>query len=114
MVDPTAPAGPDFVRGALEMLILRSLVEQSRHGSGILHHLAEIFEALPGVMPRSIYGRLHRMERKGWIASEYRISKSNRLARYYHLTPAGWKRLETSAEAWGTVSALVSGSLLTS
>ena len=102
----------DFLRGATELLILRCVAGGPRHGSDIAAQLTELFEGVPSARVGSLYGRLRRMERLGWLASSYGVTETNRMARYYRITPAGWKQLETSAGEWSTFSGLLSGFLL--
>ena len=102
----------DFLRGAMELLILRCVAGGPRHGRDIANQLSDLFEGVPSARVGSLYGRLRRMERLGWLTSEYRVSDTNRLARFYRITPTGWKQLETSAGEWSAFSGLLSGFLL--
>lgn len=104
----------DFLRGAIELLILRSVASGPRHGRDIEGQLEQLFEGIPSVKVPSLYGRLRRLERAGWLTSAYGLTSSRRMARFYRITPAGWKKLEESAGEWGAFSGLVSGFLLTS
>jgi transcriptional regulator len=85
--------GNDLLPGTLDMLILRSLVGESRHGYGIAQHLKKISEDVLEVGESSLYPALQRLLLNGWVAAEWGTSENNRRARYYKLTAAGRKQL---------------------
>ena len=89
-----------MLQGALDMLILRTLSAGPRHGYAIARHLLEVSQDFLQVEEGSLYPALHRLERRGWLASEWGTSESNRKARYYRLTPAGRKQLQAETSAW--------------
>jgi PadR family transcriptional regulator, regulatory protein PadR len=89
-----------FLQGSLDLLILRSLSAESRHGYGIAKHLREVSQEFLQVEEGSLYPALHRLERRGWIAARWGVSEANRRAKYYSLTAAGKKRLQAETAAW--------------
>lgn len=93
----------DILQGTLDMLILRTLQWGPRHGHGIGQMLRARSEDALQVEHGSLYPALHRLEREGWLASEWRISEANRRAKYYRLTPAGKRHLAAKTSAWNAV-----------
>jgi transcriptional regulator len=90
----------DLLKGTLDLLILKALTFGSRHGYGIARWLEESSNDLLQIEEGSLYPALSRMEKRGWIRSEWGASDSNRKAKYYHLTTAGWSQLESQALGW--------------
>jgi PadR family transcriptional regulator PadR len=85
----------ELLPGTLDMLILKTLERGGvMHGYGIARHIQQTSEDVLQVEEGSLYPALQRMQLKGWIASEWGHSASNRRARYYRMTPAGRKQLE--------------------
>ena len=89
-----------FPQGSLDMLILKSLETESRHGYGIARHLRETSREFIQLEEGSLYPALHRMEKRGWIQSEWGQSESNRRAKFYRLSKAGKKQLGIETDAW--------------
>jgi len=90
--------------GALDLLVLKTLAQVgSMHGYGLVLHIQQQSDDLLRVEEGSLYPALHRIEEAGWISSEWRISKTNRRAKYYKLTPAGRKQLAREEESWQRV-----------
>lgn len=89
-----------LLQGSLDLLILRSLRASSRHGYAIAKHLREVSQEFLQVEEGSLYPALHRLERRGWIASRWGQSEANRRAKYYALTAGGKKQLQTETAAW--------------
>ena len=102
----------DFLRGAMDLVVLRVLADGPRHATGLTDELQGIFEGVASVKIGSLHGRLRELERRGWLVSEYGRSAHNRQTRLYSLTPDGWTHLERSADDWNRFAALVSGMLL--
>jgi transcriptional regulator len=82
------------------MLILRTLQWGPQHGHGIGQALRTSSEDVLQVEHGSLYPALHRLERKGWLSSEWRASEANRRAKYYKLTSAGKKQLAAEESKW--------------
>jgi len=79
--------------GTLYMLILKTLEGGPRHGYGIAQRIHQLSQDVLRVEEGSLYPALQRMLIKGWVVAEWRMSETNRRARFYQLTPAGRKRL---------------------
>lgn len=88
---------PEILPGTLDMLILRSLIRAPRHGYGIAQFLKEVSEDVLQVGESSLYPALQRLLLNGWVKAEWGASENNRRARYYTLTAAGRKQLESEA-----------------
>ncbi|HEX2664464.1 MAG TPA: PadR family transcriptional regulator [Candidatus Acidoferrum sp.] len=87
------------LQGTLDLLVLKTLSQMGElHGYGIVLHIQRASEELLSVEEGSLYPALHRMEMSGWIRSEWKVTETNRKAKYYRLTPAGQRELE-KAEA---------------
>ncbi len=101
----------DFLRGTLEMLVLRSLALEPMHGWGLAQRIelmsSDVFEIQQG----TLYPALQRMKRKGWVRSEWRQTENNRRARYYLITRAGQKQLMEERARWERASGAVNGIL---
>ena len=85
----------ELLPGTLDMLILRALVTGRKHGYGIAQRLKETSADVLQVGESSLYPALQRLLLNGWVKAEWGASENNRRARYYTLTAAGRKRLET-------------------
>ena len=92
-----------MLQGALDMLILRSLVMGPAHGHTIAHTIEHGSDRVLQVEHGSLYPALHRLEDRGWIASFWGTSENNRKAKYYRLTPAGRKQLASQTARWAQV-----------
>ncbi len=90
----------DLPQGTLDLLILKTLAPGRRHGCSIADRLRHVSDSVVQVPQGSLYPALHRLERRGWIRAEWGASETNRKARYYTLTRAGRKQLETEAADW--------------
>ena len=95
---------PELLQGTLDMLILKTLVAGPMHGYAIVRKIQEVSEDVLKVEEGSLYPALHRMERRGWISSEWGTSENNRQARFYRLSRAGRKQLESEANNWARLS----------
>ena len=89
-----------MLQGALDMLILRSLVMGPAHGHTIAHAIEHRSDHVLQVEHGSLYPALHRLENRGWIASFWGTSENNRKARYYRLTTVGRKQLKAHTSNW--------------
>jgi PadR family transcriptional regulator, regulatory protein PadR len=93
----------ELLQGTLDMLILQALQWGSRHGHGI----GQILRARSGDALRiehgSLYPALHRLERQGWVAAEWKMSEANRRAKYYRLTATGKRQLSREQSDWERV-----------
>jgi PadR family transcriptional regulator PadR len=96
---------PDLVYGTLDMLILKALQHEPRHGLGIADRIQQISQDILRVEQGSLYPALYRLEAQGWIKAEWGVSENNRKARYYKLTAAGRKQLSAETEHWSRITA---------
>jgi PadR family transcriptional regulator, regulatory protein PadR len=101
-------AKTDFLQGTLDMLILQSLASGPQHGYRIAQRIQQCSDDVLKVEEGSLYPSLYRMEQKGWIKSEWGMSDNNREAKFYKLTPRGWKELESETDTWKKLSSAVS------
>ncbi|HKD07932.1 MAG TPA: PadR family transcriptional regulator [Bryobacteraceae bacterium] len=84
----------DLFRGALEMMILRSLARQPMHGYALVQHIKQRSNSLLQVEEGSLYPALQRLLKEGLLKAEWEISASNRRVRTYRVTAAGKNHLE--------------------
>lgn len=101
----------DLLRGTLDLLILRALRDEERHGYAVSEWIQRATDGTLLVEEGTLYPALHRLLRRGWVASEWGLSENNRKARYYRLTPEGRRRLAAEAEQWRRYSAAVAKAL---
>jgi PadR family transcriptional regulator PadR len=94
-------------QGTLDLLILKTLALEPRHGWAISERLAQISGAALTIRQGSLYPALHRLERRGWIKASWGTSEHNRRAKYYELTKRGRSRLEVEISAWRKLSDVV-------
>src|SRR5215813_13502576 len=90
----------ELLQGTLDMLILRTLQWGPQHGHGIGQAIRHSSADLLQIERGSLYPALHRLESKGWIASEWKASDLNRRAKYYRLTDAGKQQLAAEHSKW--------------
>jgi len=87
------------LQGSLDLLILKTLSQTGElHGYGIVLHIQRASDELLSVEEGSLYPALHRMQQSGWIRSEWKLTDTNRKAKYYRLTPAGHRELRKARE----------------
>lgn len=101
----------DLLQGTLDLLILKSLALGQQHGLGISRRIEQITRGTFQVKPGSLFPALHRMEQQGWIASSWGESENNRKARFYQLTRAGRRQLESEARQWGKIASAIGWAL---
>jgi PadR family transcriptional regulator PadR len=93
----------ELLQGTLDMLILTTLQWGPQHGHGIGQAIrAKSADALQ-IEHGSLYPALHRLEKQGWLASEWKQSEANRRAKYYRLTTAGRRQLAREHSQWETL-----------
>jgi transcriptional regulator len=90
----------ELLQGTLDMLILRTLQWGPQHGHGIGQAMRHSSADLLKIERGSLYPALHRLERQGLIASEWKASEMNRRAKYYRLTGSGRKHLVAEQSKW--------------
>lgn len=90
----------DYLQGALDLLILKTLALEPNHGWGIQQRIRHVSRDALAVSQGSLYPALHRLEAAGFVSSRMALSENNRRARIYQLTPAGRGRLGEETEDW--------------
>jgi transcriptional regulator len=89
-----------LLQGTLDMLILRTLQWGPQHGHGIGVAIRTQSDGLLKVETGSLYPALHRLEKRGWLKSEWDLSEANQRAKYYKLTAAGKAQLSREQDRW--------------
>ena len=89
-----------ILQGTLDMLILKALSLGALHGYGIGQRIAQISDDTLKMEEGSLYPGLYRLERRGWIESEWDISENNQRAKFYKLTRSGRKQLILEEQNW--------------
>jgi transcriptional regulator len=90
----------ELLQGTLDMLILRTLQWGPQHGHGIGVAIRTQSDGLLKVETGSLYPALHRLEKRGWLKSEWDLSEANQRAKYYKLTAAGKAQLSREQDRW--------------
>jgi transcriptional regulator len=96
MLDPEG----GLLRGTLDVLVLKSLSWGPRHGYAVAEWIKMVSDAELLVEEGPLYTALHRLERKGWLSSEWGLSENNRKAKYYELSRSGRQQLRTEVKSW--------------
>jgi PadR family transcriptional regulator PadR len=94
------PDKADLLQGTLELLALRLLRGGALNGWDMMQRLSLVSQQVLAVTPGSLYPALHRLERQGLVSAEWGASDKNRRAKFYSLTAAGRRRLETEKATW--------------
>jgi transcriptional regulator len=97
----------DLLQGTLDMLILKIVALGPIHGYGIAQRIRQISREVLQVQQGSLYPALHRLEKRGWLASRWREAETGREAKFYSLTALGRKQLDAEAANWDRLSAAV-------
>jgi PadR family transcriptional regulator PadR len=90
----------DVIQGTLDLLILKTLSLEPMHGFGIARRVEQVSRGVFKVNPGSLLTALQRLERAGWLDTEWRQTANARRAKYYTLTRAGRKQLDRETEDW--------------
>ncbi len=101
------PPSSDLLQGTLDMLILKAIALEPEHGWAIAQRIQQVSNNVLQIGQGSLYPALHRLEYKGWIRAQWGASENNRKARFYSLTAAGRKQLETELENWDRLAGAV-------
>lgn len=97
----------DLLQGTLDLLILRTLTGESRHGYQIAKAIKIASEDVLQVEEGALYPALHRLEDRGWVMSSWGLSEKKRRAKFYELTADGREALETQSSTWDAYVAAV-------
>jgi len=101
----------DLLQGTLDLLVLRTLAARPMHGYTVARLIKDRSNAVFLVEEGALYPALHRLERKGWIESEWGVSENNRKAKFYQLTARGRAALRTELAEWNRYTRAVAGVL---
>jgi transcriptional regulator len=99
----------ELLQGTLDMLILRTLQWGPRHGHGIGQAIRASSGELLQVETGSLYPALHRLEKQGWLSSEWGVSPNNQRAKFYKLTAAGKKQVAAERSKWELLVKAITG-----
>lgn len=94
----------EFLKGTLDMLILKVVAPGPIHGYAISQRIQQISKDFFQVPQGSLYPALHRLEERGWVDGEWKNTATGREAKFYKLTRNGRKQLETEVVNWGRLS----------
>ena len=109
------PSKTEVLQGTLDLLVLKTLDSMGpMHGFGIALRIQQVSEDLLQLNQGTLYPALLRLEQRGWIASKWGVSGSNRKAKYYSLTRSGRKQLQQETESWDRMSSMINRVLRTS
>jgi transcriptional regulator len=97
----------DLVQGTLDFLILKTLSLEPKHGWSIAKRIEQISGDVLRVQQGSLYPALHRLEQRGWIRARWAESETGREAKFYSLTAAGRKQLESETANWKRLSGAI-------
>jgi len=104
---------PELLQGTLDLLILKALALGHNHGLGVARRVQQLTKGTFEVGPGSLFPALHRLEEKGWLASEWGESETNRRAKYYRLTTSGRRRLRVETDQWNRIALAIAQALKT-
>lgn len=99
----------ELLQGTLDMLILQTLRWGPLHGYGIGQAIRSGSADVLQVETGSLYPALHRLEKQGWVKSEWRTSENNQRAKYYRIRAAGRKQLASEQSRWNRISGAIAG-----
>jgi PadR family transcriptional regulator len=97
----------DLVQGTLDLLILKTLSLEAKHGWAIGKRIQQVSKDALQVQQGSLYPALYRLERQGLIKAEWQETDTGRKAKFYALTRSGRKRLESELENWARLSSAI-------
>jgi transcriptional regulator len=97
----------ELLQGTLDLMILRTLLFGAAHGHAIAKHIRAASEEVLQVETGSLYPALHRLEARGWIEAEWKISDMGKKARFYRLTRPGRRQLASEQSKWDELSAAI-------
>jgi PadR family transcriptional regulator PadR len=97
----------DFLKGTLDMLVLKVVALGPIHGYAISQRIQQISRDFFSVQQGSLYPALHRLEDRGWLQAEWKPTETGREAKFYSLTRKGRKQLEAELRNWEQITAAV-------
>jgi PadR family transcriptional regulator PadR len=97
----------DLVQGTLDLLILKTISLEPKHGWAIAKRIQQVSREALQVQQGSLYPALHRLEQQGWIAAEWRPTETGRMAKFYSLTGSGRAQMKKELATWSRLSAAI-------
>jgi PadR family transcriptional regulator, regulatory protein PadR len=101
------PKPTDLVQGTLDLLILKTISLEPKHGWAIAKRIQQVSREALQIQQGSLYPALHRLEQQGWIRAEWRATETGRMAKFYSLTRAGRAQFEKELANWTRLSAAI-------
>jgi PadR family transcriptional regulator PadR len=97
----------DLVQGTLDLLILKTISPEPKHGWAIAKRIQQVSREALKIQQGSLYPALHRLEQQGWIEAAWRPTEAGRMAKFYSLTRAGRRQMNTELATWTRLSAAI-------
>jgi PadR family transcriptional regulator PadR len=97
----------DLVQGTLDLLILRTISLEPKHGWAIAKRIQQVSREALQIQQGSLYPALHRLEQQGWIKSAWRATETGRMAKFYSLTRSGRHQLDAELASWTRLSSAI-------
>jgi PadR family transcriptional regulator, regulatory protein PadR len=97
----------DLVQGTLDLLILKTLSLEAKHGWAIAKRIQQVSKEALQIQQGSLYPALHRLEQQGWIKAHWAETETGRKAKFYCLTRTGRTQLEREVESWDRLSTAI-------
>ena len=105
------PPSTALLQGTLDVLILKALSLEPRHGLGIARRIGQVTDGTFQVKPGSLFPALHRMEEAGWLTAEWGESENKRRAKFYRLTKSGRNQLKEQTDQWALIATAMTSAL---
>ena len=97
----------DLLPGTLDMLILKAVSLGALHGYGVLLRIEQITRGALQIEQGALYPALYRMENRGWIKAQWKLTENGRRAKYYRLTATGRKQLNAESQEWDALTSAI-------
>ena len=107
----TPESNLDLLKGTLDLLVLKALTWGPRHGYAVARWIEDATSGALEIEEGALYHALHRLEKQGWLESEWGVSENNRRAKYYSLTTSGRKQFAVRTATWTRYSNAVFAAL---
>ena len=97
-----------LLQGTLNILVLKAVVNEPRHGYSVARWIREMTDDTLQIEEGALYTALHRLEKRGWVESDWGLSENNRRAKFYCLSAQGTKQLRKGTQTWARYAEAVS------